>query len=105
LSFFQASECVHSMFHSSSQLVLMMFPNFAMFFPTCVPLHLTFIPICLEKMVSSFHLYRWAKGEELCTWKWSLLLLGVFIVSVLLSGEPIKIHSLQKNKLGRTSSN
>jgi len=37
LSFFPASQCVHSMFPSSSQWVPMMFPNFAMFFTTCVP--------------------------------------------------------------------
>jgi hypothetical protein len=61
-----------------------MFPNFATFFPTSASIVPLFYPnICLRKMVSSFHLYRWAKGEEPYTSKWSLFLLfwGVFIVS------------------------
>ncbi len=62
LSFFLSSQCT---FPSGSHDV----PQFCNVFPTCVPKHLTFIPICLGKMVSSFHLYRWAKREELYTLK------------------------------------
>jgi hypothetical protein len=35
--FFLASQFVHSMFPMGSHDFTMMFPNFAMFFPTCVP--------------------------------------------------------------------
>jgi len=32
-----------------------------------------FYPMCLGQLLSSFHLYRRAKGEELYTSKWNLL--------------------------------
>jgi hypothetical protein len=54
--FFPTSQCVRTMFLSSSQWVPNIFPNI---FP--IPPHF-YMP---WKMVSSFHLYRWAKGEEL----------------------------------------
>jgi len=55
-SFFSTSQCVRTMFLSSSQWVPNIFPN--IFF---IPLHF-YMP---WKMVSSFHLYGWPKGEEL----------------------------------------
>jgi hypothetical protein len=61
------------------------------------------------KMVSSFHLYRWAKGEELYSSKWSLLFWGVSNVSFFWSDGPIKLARRQNKKkvknLGGTSSN
>jgi len=44
-SFFPASQCVCTMFPSSSPWVPNMFPNFTMFSPFSVPPH--FDPICL----------------------------------------------------------
>jgi len=55
-SFFPTSQCVRIMFLSSSQWVPNIFPN-----TFSIPPHF-YMP---SKMVSSFHLYRWAKGEEL----------------------------------------
>jgi hypothetical protein len=60
-SHFPASQCVHTMFPSSSQYVL----QFRKVFPHTTSL-LSPMP---WKMVSSFHLYRWAKGEERYTSK------------------------------------
>jgi hypothetical protein len=57
-SFFPASQCVRTMFLSGSQWVPNIFPNIF-----SIPLH--FLSHMPWKMVSSFHLYRWAKGEEL----------------------------------------
>jgi len=56
-SFFPASQCVGTMFLSSSQWVPNIFPNIF-----SIPLH--FLSHMPWKMVSSFHLYTWAKGEE-----------------------------------------
>jgi len=55
-SFFPTSQCVHTMFLLSSQWVPNIFPNIF-----SILLHF-YMP---WKMVSSFHLHRWAKGEEL----------------------------------------
>ncbi len=55
-SFFPTSQCVCTMFFSSSQWVPNIFPNIF-----SIPLHF-YMP---WKMVFSFHLYRWAKREEL----------------------------------------
>jgi len=56
-SFFPTSQCVHTMFLSSSRWVPNIFPNIF-----SIPFHF-YMP---WKMVSSFHLYRWAKGRN-CT--------------------------------------
>jgi len=50
-SYFPASQCVHTMFLSSSQWVPNMVPNFTTFSPTCSPYHLTFIPYALKNGV------------------------------------------------------
>jgi hypothetical protein len=42
-------------------------PQFCNVFHNMCSIAPHFIPICLGKMVSSYHLYRWAKGEELYT--------------------------------------
>jgi hypothetical protein len=55
-SFFLTSQCVCTMFLSNSQWVPNIFPNIF-----SIPFHF-YMP---WKMVSSFHLYNWAKGEEL----------------------------------------
>jgi len=55
-SFFPTSQCVRTMFLSSSQWVPNIFPNIF-----SIPPHF-YMP---WKMVSSFHLYGWPKGEEL----------------------------------------
>jgi len=54
-SFFPTSQCVCTMFLSSAQWVSNIFPNIF-----SIPLHF----YMRRKMVSSFPLYRWAKGEE-----------------------------------------
>jgi hypothetical protein len=54
-SFFSTSQCVRTMFLSSAQWVPNIFPNIFSISP-----HF-YMP---WKMVSSFPLYRWAKGEE-----------------------------------------
>ncbi len=56
-SFFPISQCVRTMFLSSSQWVPNIFRNIF-----SIPPHF-YMP---WKMVSSFHLYRWAKGKN-CT--------------------------------------
>ncbi len=70
-SFFPTSQCVRTMFLSSSQWVPNIFPNIFFISP-----HF-YMP---WKMVSSFHLYGWPKGEELYSSKWSLLFWGVSII-------------------------
>ncbi len=55
-SFFPTSQCARTMFLSSSQWVPNIFPNIF-----SIPPHF-YMP---WKTMSSFHLYRWAKGEEL----------------------------------------
>ncbi len=55
-SFFSTSQCVRTMFLLSSQWVSNIFPNIF-----SIPPHF-YMP---WKMVSSFHLYRCAKGKEL----------------------------------------
>ncbi len=79
------------------------FPMGSQYFPQHV-LHTTSLLSHMPwKMVSSFHLYRWAKGEELYTSKQSLLFWGVSIV-FLKNYAPIKMACCQKNKnkkLGR----
>ncbi len=74
-SFFPTSQCVRTMFLSSSQWVPNIFPNIF-----SIPPHF-YMP---WKMVSAFHLNRWAKGEELSSSKESLLFWGVSIISFFL---------------------
>jgi hypothetical protein len=79
----------------------------------CVPPHVlhstSLLSHMLWQMLSSFHLYTWAKGEELYTSKQNLLLWGASTVSFYLSDGPIKLACCQKKikklNLGGTSSN
>jgi hypothetical protein len=69
-------------------------PQFRNVFPF---LHTTsLVSYMLLKMVSSFHLHRWAKGEDLYTSKQSLLFWEVSIVSFFWSDRPIKLARRQK---------
>jgi len=72
-------------------------------FPNMFSIAPHFYSIMLWQMLSSFHLYTWAKGKEHCTSKLNLLW-GASIVSFFLSDGPIKLaHCNQKKKteLGR----
>jgi hypothetical protein len=88
-SIFSTSQCGCTMFLSSSQWVPNIFPNIF-----SVPLHF-YMP---WKMVSSFHLYRWAKGEELYSSKQSLPFWGISIISFFLEWWANQISMLPKKK-------
>jgi hypothetical protein len=67
------------------------FPSF-LHVPQRVPNSTSLLSHMLWQMFSSFHLSRWAKGEELHTLKQNLLIWIAFIVSFLfLSDGPIKL--------------
>jgi hypothetical protein len=71
-SFFPSSQCVSTMCPSSSQWVPI---GFSICSPSsqCVPQHVlhstSLLSYMFWQMLSSFHLYRWAKGDELYTSK------------------------------------
>ncbi len=69
-SFFPDSECVCTMFPSSSYYVSQFCNVFLFLHTTSLLSHIPW------KMASSFHLYRWAKGEELYTSKIEPSVLG-----------------------------
>jgi hypothetical protein len=52
----------------------------------------------LWQMLLSFHLYRWANGEELYTSKENLLFWGASIISLFLSDGPIKLARCKKKR-------
>ncbi len=81
----------------SSQWVLI---KFSMCSPTCSAYRVTFIPYDSGEvhMLSSFHLYKWAKGKELYISKQNLLLCAASIVSFFLSDRPIKLTCCKKEK-------
>ncbi len=59
------------------------------------PIAIHFYPI---QMFSSFHLYRWTKGEKHQAWHWNLLLWGVPLFYLFLSDGQIKLaHCKTKN--------
>jgi hypothetical protein len=64
-SFFSRSQCVPLKFSMDSQYVTQV-PNV---FPNIFSIASHFNPICFGKLLSFFHPYGWAKGEELKTSK------------------------------------
>jgi len=80
-SFFPPSQCVpHYVpfkFPMGSRQVLNVFPNIFSIAPCSLLSHMVW------RMLSSFHLYSWAKGEELCTSKYNFLGWGTWVVSIL----------------------
>ncbi len=69
---FPGSQCVHTMFPLSSQWVPIRFQ----ICPQHVLHSTSLLSHMLWQMLSSFHLYRWAKGEELKIPKYNLLCWG-----------------------------
>ncbi len=58
-----------------------------------------FYPICFFwQMLSSFHLYRWAKGEEFYTSKYNLLFWRASIASFIFSDGSIKLACCNPKK-------
>ncbi len=98
---------VPSVFSLCSPCVPNGFPSGPQFVPQHVVHSTSLVSHMLWQMLSSFHLYRWATGEELYTSKWNLLFWGAWVVSFFLSDEPIKLARCKRKKLklGGTSSN
>jgi hypothetical protein len=90
-SFFHGSHYVPFKFPMGSHQVPNVFINMFSIAPH-------FCPICFGKLLSSIHLYRWAKGKELYTSKWNLLFWGASIVSFVLSDGPIKLACCKNKK-------
>ncbi len=80
--FFLVSQCVPTRLHSNSQWVPNMFPKFLMCSPACSSDSTSLLSHMFCQMLSSFHLYRCAKGYELYTSTHNLLFWRASIVSV-----------------------
>ncbi len=79
--FAMCSHYVPSKLSMGSHQVPHMFPNFPMCSPNMFSIAPHFYLICFWQMLSSLHLHRWAKGEELYTSKNNLLFWGASVVS------------------------
>ncbi len=75
------------------------FPSVSQYIPQYVFHSTSLLSHMLWQMLFSFHLYRWAKGEELYTSKYNLLFWGASIVSNLLSDGTIKLARCKNEKI------
>jgi hypothetical protein len=97
LKFPMHSHYVIFKFSMGSHQIPNMFPKFPMCSPTQHVLHSSsLLSHMLWQMLSSFHPYRSAKGEELHTSNLNLIFWGASIVSFLLSDGPIKLTCCRK---------
>jgi hypothetical protein len=85
-------------YKSRQKIVILKSSQVLDMFPQRVPNSTSILSHMPWQMLSSFHLYCWAKGEELYTSKYSLLVRGASEVSFFSSDGPIKLAHCKKKK-------